>query len=140
MFYDDNRRWICINGYNGYEYSNDGLLRSMKNFKVNPTGKLLKKYKNKKGYYYILSDNNNQRKKVYEQEIIDIINSDKVPRIRRTYETDIDARNRIFTKPRTSKQKINLNKYVGIPKFTIIDKEEPKIIEPLIFIKEDKNV
>ena len=45
MFYDDNRRWICINGYNGYEYSNDGLLRSMKNYKQNPYGKLLKKYK-----------------------------------------------------------------------------------------------
>ena len=51
-YYDDNRRWICINGYNGYEYSNDGLLRSMKNFKVNPMGKLLKKYKNKKGDVY----------------------------------------------------------------------------------------
>ena len=64
-YYDDNRRWICINGYNGYEYSNDGLLRSMKNFKVNPMGKLIKKYKNKKGYYYILSDDSNNRKKVY---------------------------------------------------------------------------
>ena len=125
-YYDDNRRWICIDGYNGYEYSNDGLLRSMKNFKVNPMGKLLKKNKKKKGYYYILSDDNNNRKKVYEQEIIDIINSDKVPRIRRTYETDIDARNRIFTKPRTSRQKINLDKYIGIPKFSIIDKPKKK--------------
>ena len=125
-YYDDNRRLICINGYNGYEYSNDGLLRSMKNFKVNPMGKLLKKYKNKKGYYYILSDDNNNRKKVYEQEILDIIRSDKVPRIRRTYETDIDARNRIFTKPRTSRQKINLDKYIGIPKFSIIDKPKKK--------------
>ena len=125
-YYDDNRRWICINGYNGYEYSNDGLLRSMKNFKVNPMGKLLKKYKKKKGYYYILSDDNNNRKKVYEQEILDIIRSDKVPRIRRTYETDIDARNRIFTKPRTSRQKINLDKYIGIPKFSIIDKPNKK--------------
>ena len=49
MYYDDNRQWICINGYNGYEYSNDGLLRSMKNFKVNPTGKLIKKYRDKNG-------------------------------------------------------------------------------------------
>ena len=98
----------------------------MKNFKVNPMGKLIKKYKNKKGYYYILSDDNNNRKKVYEQEILDIIRSDKVPRIRRTYETDIDARNRIFTKPRTSRQKINLDKYIGIPKFSIIDKPNKK--------------
>lgn len=125
MYYDDDRRWICIKGYNGYEYSNDGLLRSMKNFKVNPIGKLIKKYKNKKGYYFILSDDNNQRKKVYEQEIINIINSDKNPIIRRTYETDIDARNRIFTKSRTSR-KINPNKYIGIPKFTIIDKPKKR--------------
>lgn len=131
-YYDDNRRWICINGYNGYEYSNDGLLRSMKNFKVNPMGKLIKKYKNKKGYYYILSDDNNNRKKVYEQEILDIIRSDKIPRIRRTYQTDIDARNRIFTKPRTSKQKIELNKNVGIPKFTVVD-EKPKKEEAIYF-------
>ena len=125
MYYYDNRQWICINGYNGYEYSNDGLLRSMKNFKVNPTGKLIKKYKDKHGYYYFLSDDSNERKKVYEQEIRNIIASDPVPRIRRTYETDIDSRNRILAKPRLKQQKIKLKQYVGIPKFTIID-EKPK--------------
>ena len=126
MYYDDNRQWICINGYNGYEYSNDGLLRSMKNFKVNPTGKLIKKYRDKKGYYFILSDNSNERKKVYEDEIRYIIANDKIPRVRRTYETDIDSRNRILKKPRKRKSKINLDEYVGIPKFGIFDEKPTK--------------
>ena len=68
-YYEDNRQWICIEGYNGYEYSNDGLLRSMKNFKVNPMGKLIKKYKDKKGYYFILSNNSNERVKVYNNTL-----------------------------------------------------------------------
>ena len=132
-YYEDNRQWICIEGYNGYEYSNDGLLRSMKNFKVNPMGKLIKKYKDKKGYYFILSNNSNERVKVYEQEIINIIRSDKNPSIRKTYETNIGSRNRILSKPKHPKKKINLNGYVGIPKFTVIDEEKPKKEKAIYF-------
>ena len=132
-YYEDNRQWICIEGYNGYEYSNDGLLRSMKNFKVNPMGKLIKKYKDKKGYYFILSNNSNEREKVYEQEIINIIRSDKNPSIRKTYETNIGSRNRILSKPKHPKKKINLNGYVGIPKFTVIDEEKPKKEKAIYF-------
>lgn len=132
-YYEDNRQWICIEGYNGYEYSNDGLLRSMKNFKVNPMGKLIKKYKDKKGYYFILSNNSNERTKVYEQEIIDIVRSDKNPSIRKTYETNIGSRNRILSKPKHSKKKINLNGYVGIPKFTVIDEEKSKKEKAIYF-------
>ena len=126
MYYYDNRQWICINGYNGYEYSNDGLLRSMKNFKVNPTGKLIKKYRDKKGYYFILSNNSNEREKVYEADIIKIISNDKIPRIRGTYDTDIDSRNRVLSKPKKRKKKIDLNRYIGIPKFTVIDRKPEK--------------
>ena len=115
--YNDNRIWQCIKGYNGYEYSNDGLLRSMKNFNVNPMGKLLKRYHDKKGYYYMLSDNNNDRKKVYETEIMYILQTDQNPILRRTYETDIGSRNRLVYRP---KQKINLNNIVH-PRFTIVD-------------------
>ena len=115
--YNDNRIWQCIKGYNGYEYSNDGLLRSMKNFNVNPMGKLLKRYHDKKGYYYMLSDNNNDRKKVYETEIMYIVQTDQNPILRRTYETDIGSRNRLVYRP---KQKINLNNIVH-PRFTIVD-------------------
>ena len=132
-YYEDNRQWICIEGYNGYEYSNDGLLRSMKNFKVNPMGKLIKKYKDKKGYYFILSNNSNERVKVYEQEIINIIRSDKNPSIRKTYETNIGSRNRILSKPKHHKKKINLNGYVGIPKFTVIDEEKKKKEKAIYF-------
>ena len=132
-YYEDNRQWICIEGYNGYEYSNDGLLRSMKNFKVNPMGKLIKKYKDKKGYYFILSNNSNERVKVYEQEIINIIRSDKNPSIRKTYETNIGSRNRILSKPKHPKKKINLNGYVGIPKFTVIDEEKTKKEKAIYF-------
>lgn len=133
MYYYDNRQWICINGYNGYEYSNDGLLRSMKNFKVNPTGKLIKKYKDKKGYYYMLTNNSNEREKVYEVDILNIIANDKIPRIRKTYETDIDSRNRILTKPKKKKQKINLDGYVGIPKFTIVGEPMKKSKDAIYF-------
>ena len=133
MYYTDNRQWICINGYNGYEYSNDGLLRSMKNFKVNPTGKLIKKYKDKKGYYYMLSNNSNEREKVYESTILNIIAKDKNPRYRATYLTDIDSRNRILSKPKKRKKKINLDNYLGIPKFTVVGEPVKKSKNAIYF-------
>ena len=37
--------WFRIPGFNGYEYNFENkVVRSIKNYKVNPYGKLLKKY------------------------------------------------------------------------------------------------
>lgn len=113
---DEDRIWYCIKGYNGYELSNDGLLRSMKNFKKNPQGKLIKKYKDKIGYYYYLTNDNNDRVKIYEDHIKRIVRDDRSKIRRRTEDTDIASRNKLAPSQRKKKQN-----YIGIPKFTIID-------------------
>lgn len=113
--------WYCLKDYNGYEYSCDGYLRSMKNYIKNPQGKLIKKYKPKKGEpYYRISNNHNERVKVYESEIRAMIRNKQYTAVRRTNDTDISSRN--ILEP-TKRQKQN-NVYVGIPKFTIIKEKK----------------
>lgn len=116
---EQERIWYTIKGYNGYELSNDGLLRSMKNYRKNPYGKLLTKHQDKIGYYYYLTNNNNDRVKVYEENIKRIVRNDKTKCTRRTEDTDISSRNKLTPTQRQKKK----NNYVGIPKFSII--EEP---------------
>ncbi len=133
------RYWQCIKGYNGYEYSNDGLLRSMKNYKKYPYGKLLVKYKESNGkFYFFLSNNSNERVKVYEEDIIKIIKSDKNPIYRENYQTDISSRNTVLVKPRKKKNTAPLKQNIGIPKFSVVDEDNNSFkstgkINPLIF-------
>lgn len=125
MYYSEQERiWYCIPNYNGYEYSNDGLLRSMKNYIKNPYGVLLKKYQDrKKKSYYYLSDNENNRCKVYEEDIIYLIQTTPNVKTRGTYQTDISSRNKLVP----TKYQKKKNDYVGIPKFTIIDEKKNAI-------------
>lgn len=133
MYTEYSRIWACIRGYNGYEYSNDGLLRSMKNYIKYPTGYLVKKYKDKKGEFFNISNNRNERVKLYVIDIINIIRNDSNPIYRSDYETDISSRNKILSGPKIKKKQQDLKSSIGIPKFTIIDKDEKIKINPLIF-------
>ena len=57
-----NCMWYRIPSYNGYEYNFDNkVVRSLKNFKVNPMGKLIKKYEDDYGnHYYKMSNMQNK--------------------------------------------------------------------------------
>lgn len=114
--------WYCLKDYNGYEYSNDGYLRSMKNYLKNPQGKLIKKYKSKQGPYFMLVNNHNERVKVYESDIKQMVKNKQYDAVRRTNETNISSRN--ILEP-TKRQKQN-NVYVT-PTFTII-KEKKNVL------------
>lgn len=132
---DYDRIWIQINGYNGYEWSNDELLRSMKNFNKYPQGNLLKKYKDKKGYYFLVTDNSNNKVKLYVDDII-IITTDKNSNQykRGQYQTNIGSRNKVLVNKKKKKSKIDLNDNY-VTKFTILQSEEPKNKEAIYFFK-----
>lgn len=65
--YDMNRVWYPVYGYNGYEVSNDKIVRSMKHYKKYPYGLLIKPIKDTDNY--VLSDDNNCRKTLSVEEI-----------------------------------------------------------------------
>ena len=122
---DYERSWYCLRDYNGYQYSNDGYLRSMKNYIKNPQGVLIKKYHTKrKGDYFYLVNNNNDTVKVYESEIKAMIARKEYTTIMKTNQTDISSRNKLVP---TKRQK-EKNNYVGIPKFTIIHEKKNALI------------
>lgn len=126
MYDNYSRIWTCINGYNGYEWSNDGLLRSMKNFNKYPQGNLIRKYVDKKGEYFILSDNSNNRVKLYIDEIIKITTDPSRNQLSRgQYQTDIGSRNMMLIKKK-KKSKIDLKENIGIPKFNFLLDTEPE--------------
>ena len=73
----ETRLWFYLPGYNGYEVSNDGYLRSMKHFKKYPYGMLIQPLKDRNGNVispndpiYEMSNNQNQRIQLHISEII----------------------------------------------------------------------
>lgn len=99
---DPNRLWMYIKGYNGYELSNDGFVRSMKHYIQYPYGILITPKKDKDGKVlhpedpiFELSDDNNNRKKLSLSQITEIVkNSEDKPGYPRfTWQQDISPRN-----------------------------------------------
>lgn len=139
---EDDRLFYYIPGFNGYEISNDGYIRSMKHYKKYPFGILIQPKKNKNGKVtnpndpiFELSNNNNERIIIKRSELWNLAfgNKDQIAGYpRRTYITDTSSRNqRIFVK---KKPKPQLSNSIIIPKFTIIDKEDkPNIQCPVEF-------
>ena len=92
-------KWYRISGYNGYEYNFDHkIVRSIKNYKVNPMGKLIKKYSDTKGDFYKMSNMQNEVCKVYVSEIEDIIKNDPHKVAMATNETNLSPRNTVTRK------------------------------------------
>lgn len=61
--------WYMIEGFNGYELNENGVVRSMKMMNANP-GHLLKK----DDYgYYTLSNNENKRVRIHPNELLNIV-------------------------------------------------------------------
>ena len=111
----NNDIWYCIPGYNGYEYNEDGLVRSMKFFNIYPHGQLLKSHSDKVGSFYYMSNNQNERKKVYIDEIEKLIASN-IKTIRNWNDNDIASRNIVTRKPVNKKGK---KEEIYYPKFRI---------------------
>lgn len=73
--FDNDRYWLYIPGFNGYEVSNDGYVRSMKHFRKYPCGILIKAvdrepYKSSTDPLYELSDDNNKRQRIRLSQIM----------------------------------------------------------------------
>ena len=96
LSYYDNLTWYRIPGYNGYEYNFENkIVRSLKNYKQNPIGKLIKKQTDKKGDYYEMSNMQNKRIKVYLPEIEALIKKDDRKVKVGTYSTNLEPRNKV---------------------------------------------
>ena len=128
--YDENRLWYYLEGYNGYELSNDNYIRSMKHYKKYPFGILIQPKKNKSGDIispedpiYEMSNNNNERCTLHLSEIRYIAQHPKYQVTgypRKTYNLDISSRNqRCFIKKKQSTPP-GFNTEHFSPKFTII--------------------
>lgn len=114
---DMSRKWYAIPGYNGYELSTDGIVRSMKLFRKYPYGILIKPDKSGK---YTISNSNNQRTTLSIPEMLQLINSDEYSKAYPRYTTDLyhNSRNQSCTVVREPK---HIDKEMHSPKFTIIN-------------------
>lgn len=74
--FDNTRYWLYIPGFNGYEVSNDGYVRSMKHYVKYPCGILIKpvniKSKDSCDPLYELSDDNNKRQRIHLSDIMQL--------------------------------------------------------------------
>lgn len=79
------RLWYYIPGFNGYEISNDGYVRSMKHYRAYPFGILIQPKKDKDGNIidpedpiFELSDNNNERHAIHRSQLIYLSKNNKL--------------------------------------------------------------
>ena len=119
------RYWYYLEGYNGYELSNDYYLRSMKHYKAYPCGILIRPKIQGEDPVFTLSDNNNNRVDVHLSTLIKIANNpvrgvSGYPRS--TTVTDCSSRNdRHFVKKKKALPPLDNEPHYA--KFTIIDGE-----------------
>lgn len=149
--YDSNILWYYIPGFNGYEISSTGIVRSMKHFRKYPYGMIIRPKEikdpielfvnNYPELTYVLSDNNNERQVVTRTELINLArnNHNKVYGYpRKTIVTDIGSRNIVLLKPPKPKSEIPLTEQIHEVQFYY--KENSNIIQPLIFERTEDNV
>lgn len=77
--FDPNILWLYIPGFNGYEISTNGYIRSMKHYIKYPYGILIKPvqrepYKSSNDPLYELSDNNNKRQRIRYSQLAALAN------------------------------------------------------------------
>lgn len=139
--FTDIQEWNPIKGFNGYEVSNLGYVRSLKKFKKHPYGVLINPIETKRKVIYVLTDNNNMRRRLTIEEII-ALKDDKYT------SSTINPINAVFSRNQRhfinfeEVRNVNKDEYVHrnpnnigteelfMPKFTVIDEE---IKKPLRF-------
>ena len=77
--FDPSVLWLYIPGFNGYEISTNGYIRSMKHYRKHPYGILIKPvqrepYKNSSDPLYELSDDNNKRQRIRYSQLAELAN------------------------------------------------------------------
>lgn len=131
--FDPNILWLEIEGFNGYEVSTLGHIRSMKHYKKYPYGLLIKPVGGEpQNPIYELSDDNNKRQRIHYSEIATLANNNKVPP-KATMSNDYMSRNKfvkndsgayvkVYNGPKKglSKRKLADDKTTHYAKFTII--------------------
>lgn len=70
---DKSIKWYDIPGFNGYQLSTTGHIRSLKHFKKYPFGMLIKHQNG----YFTLTDCNNKRTRISYNKICELVNSDE---------------------------------------------------------------
>lgn len=126
---DNERLWLYIPGFNGYEVSLDGYLRSMKHWRKYPTGLLIKPKRNNRNILYDdkgnpifeISNNRNERVNVTIPDLMKLAleNTEIIAGYpRKTYMADPSSRNmRAFI----------YDENHSMPKFTVTKETESKI-------------
>lgn len=142
----DERLWYYIPGYNGYEISSDGYIRSMKHYRKYPFGILIQPKKRKgkvinpQDPIFVLTNNQNERVDIPLSHIIKLAKSNEYTITgypRRTYQTDIAPRNqRYFIKNKANSQQADKT-ITKSPKFTII--RDTEVICPIESINGGEN-
>lgn len=149
------RYWFYIPGFNGYEISNDGFVRSMKHYRRYPFGIMIKPVSTKSEQnstdpLFILSNNNNERKRVRLSQIAFLAKNNPYavtgyPRL--TIVTDRFSRNNPAFITRNSIKTPPIDNNYYYPKFTIIqdgtetigmEPREPGLIVPIISMNGDE--
>lgn len=143
--------WYYIPGFNGYEISNTGIIRSMKHFKKYPYGMLIKPKevsdplelftKSFIDLTYELSNNHNERITIKRSELQQLAynNTNQVqgyPRL--TYVSDIGSRNQRCFIPKKQCDEIPLDQQIHQVQFYY--EKDKNIINPLIFERTEDNV
>ena len=65
--------WYMIDGFNGYEINEEGIVRSMKMMNANPAHQIKLYARGTPNAYYELSNNFNKRVKVRQKDLIDLV-------------------------------------------------------------------
>ena len=89
---DTSIKWYDIPGYNGYQLSTNGYVRSLKHFKKYPFGILIK-HRNGK---FTITNSNNEKSTISYNEIKDLVMNDKYTLSfpKDTTTTTFDSRNK----------------------------------------------
>lgn len=166
--YDTTIWWYYIPGFNGYEISNTGIVRSMKHYRKYPFGILIRPKETNDPidlftkYYedlsYELSDNNNERRVMKRSELLYMASKNPYhvqgyPR--RTVVTNIAPRNqRCFVQKKIDPgvsidEKLHQIQFyyekdtdikINNGELINMEKEQSPIIKPLIFEGDNNNV
>ena len=136
---EDDRLWFYIPGFNGYEVSNDGFIRSMKHYRRYPFGLLIQPKKDRAGNIispedptYELSTNNNERVAIKLSQLLYLAKTNPYGVTgfpRSTCITDTNPRNQRYFVKKQIKTLPEFNKEPFYPKFSIVKEEENQFME-----------
>lgn len=123
----DNRIWLLIPNFNGYEVSNDGYIRSMKHFDKYPYGILIQPVNGTNNgdsnAEYVLSNNNNERVRVKLSHLLESARNNPYNKNNNPIRTITTYRSSRNQKCTIKQKEIQFDKTLFFPKFNIIKEE-----------------